>query len=570
MRSQTPAQLDAAEPGETRFAGAYPVLWAAFLTVLVSGPWLKAGYLFGTDWPGPRRFDWPTDLSSAAPLQALLAVASGLASGEATGKLLIVVIFFVSALTSYVGVPSANFFARAAASTLYAVNPFVYGRLHYGQIFLLGGYAVLPWFCLLLRRLLEKFEWSVALLAAFALSIIGIFTPHIFLIAGLIAGVLVIAYAVAARPRTLFLRRAIPAVLVMGAATFVASAFWIVPLLFGRGAQGVVIGAAGRAQITAFAARPDTQLGLIPNLLGLYGFWAEDIGRFISMKAFVPGWPIALLALLLIGAVGVIDVLRRRSPALVPWVAGLLVAAAVGVVLEAGVSLPQTAGLVTWLDAHFALYRGMRDAGKWAVLLALVYSQLVGLGVAAILDWARQAFRTRISADWVGGGAAALLLALPLYYGNGLLFGAHGGIEPSSYPAGWYQADRLLAADDRGERALFLPWHEYMSYSFIRNQNKVVASPAPAFFSIEILASQDPEVPAIAPPTNADQVAVRTLVNQGARGRWAEMLAAMHVKYVLLAKEFDWQSYAYLDSQANLSKVADFGSILVFRNQLVI
>jgi hypothetical protein len=32
----------------------------------------------------------------------------------------------------------------------------------------------------------------------------------------------------------------------------------------------------------------------------------------------------------------------------------------------------------------------MRDAGKWAALLALVYSQLVGLGAVAILDWLRQ------------------------------------------------------------------------------------------------------------------------------------------------------------------------------------
>ena len=42
---------------------------------------------------------------------------------------------------------------------------------------------------------------------------------------------------------------------------------------------------------------------------------------------------------------------------------------AIGFVLEMGVSQPQTAGLVTWLDSHFVLYRGMRDAGKWAALL---------------------------------------------------------------------------------------------------------------------------------------------------------------------------------------------------------
>src|SRR5207249_2644684 len=49
------------------------VIWAGLLTALVAGPWLGVGYLFGTDWPGPRRFDFPANISSAAPLQALLA-----------------------------------------------------------------------------------------------------------------------------------------------------------------------------------------------------------------------------------------------------------------------------------------------------------------------------------------------------------------------------------------------------------------------------------------------------------------------------------------------------------------
>ena len=38
---------------QRRVARAIPEVWAGLLTILISGPWLGGGYIFGTDWPGP-------------------------------------------------------------------------------------------------------------------------------------------------------------------------------------------------------------------------------------------------------------------------------------------------------------------------------------------------------------------------------------------------------------------------------------------------------------------------------------------------------------------------------------
>src|SRR5438445_7749740 len=76
-------------------ASAFPMVWAAFLTLLIAGPWLLPGYLFGTDWPGPRQILFPTEVSSSAPLQAALAMVSLAIGGEATGKLLVVALLFI-------------------------------------------------------------------------------------------------------------------------------------------------------------------------------------------------------------------------------------------------------------------------------------------------------------------------------------------------------------------------------------------------------------------------------------------------------------------------------------------
>jgi hypothetical protein len=545
------------------------IAWASFLTMLIAGPWLAAGYLFGTDWPGPRRIDFPTDTSSAAPLGAALAVVSLLVSGEVAGKFLVLGSIFIASVTSFRAVPSSNFVPKAAGSLIYVANPFVYGRLHYGQLFLLAGYAALPWVAYRLRLLLLDPRVITASVAGLGLVLLGMLSLHLIIVASVLTAAMVVTHLIAAKDKRLYARQIGRQMLLTTAIAVAGSAYWLIPLLAGRGREGGVVAGTGTADLTAYAAIPDASLGLLPNLLGLYGFWAENSGRFTSMKAFVLGWPIVLTAILAIAAIGATASLRRRSWDLAPWVAGLVVTGAVGLVLESGVSHPATSWLVTWLDYHLVPYRGMRDAGKWAALLALIYSQLVGLGAAVIMRRVSQRQAGPGRAEWVNGAAAGLLLALPLYYGNGLLFGMHGEIRPSTYPAGWYAADRVLASDPHPGHALFLPWHEYMSYSFVRNQNRVVASPAPNFFSVPIVVSTDPEVPGVVPLPSPYQGAISTLVRSGGSDQWAPVLTDYQIKYVLLVRELDWSYFAFLDAQPGLSKVGDFGSIVLYRNVLV-
>jgi hypothetical protein len=546
------------------------LLWAGFLTLLIAGPWLLPGYVFGTDWPGPRRIPLPPDLASYAPLQAVLSAASSAIGGEATGKLFICSVLFTAGALAYRAIPAGGFVPRALAATVYVVNPFVYGRLHYGQLFVLAGYAFLPWVAISVRRLLVEPRVATSIVTAASFALLGVLSLHLFFAAGVLAAALVMTHVVATEHKLLYLKRLAPALLLTTIVSLGASSYWIIPLLKGSGSEGSRLAGIGSGDLKFFAAIPDKHLGLVPNLLGLYGFWAEATNRFTSMKAFVPVWPLILGLLLILCGIGAFAAFRKRDLELRPWVAGLLIAAVVALVLEAGMSQPMTAGLVEWVDAHFSPYRGMRDAGKWAAVLALVYSQLAALGALAILDWLRKWDTPQARVEWIASIAAGLLLALPLYYGNGLLYGAHGEIKPSQYPPGWYAADRMLASDKHPGRTLFLPWHEYMTYEFIRNQNKVVAPPAPSFFSVPVVVSSNPEVPGIARPTDPDQVAITNLVRAGATGNWADVLAARGIKYILLAHELDWSGYSYLDSQPGITKVGEYGSISLYLNSRVL
>jgi hypothetical protein len=130
-------------------------------------------------------------------------------------------------------------------------------------------------------------------------------------------------------------------------------------------------------------------------------------------------------------------------------------------------------------------------------------------------------------------------------------------------------ADSVLKSDANPDRTLFLPWHEYLGLTFVENQNATVLCPGPTFFSRPVLASTDPELFGKQSPTDPDQVAVSNLVEAGAQGQWAPVLASLNIKYVLLAREVDWKSYAYLTDQQGLVQVADYGSIVILRNTLL-
>jgi hypothetical protein len=549
--------------------GILPIVLGLFLALIIAGPWLIGGYIFATDWPGHRHFAFPSEVSSSYLLRVLVAAGFGLLGGEPAGKLFVLGILFVAGFTAYKAAPVECFVARAAGAGIYVLNPFVYGRLQYGQLFLLAAYAILPWVAIRLRRLLLQPGVATALPFALSVVLLGILSNHLLLLATVLVGALLLTHTVAEKDRFAYLRRLAPHLLLAVVITLAASAYWLLPLMTGSGAESATLAGIGPGDLVAYAAVPDSQLGLLPNLLGLYGFWAEGVGRFTSMKAFVPVWPAGLAVLLLVAAVGSFAGFREWRDRLAPWVAGLLIAAVVAVILEAGVSLPATAGFVRWLDANLPLYRGMRDAGKWGALLALVYSQLFPLGLAFMVGRITERMHGTAKAEAVVAVVAGLLMAFPLYYGAGVLDGLRGEIIPSQYPQGWYAVDRVLAADSHPGRMLFLPWHEYMALSFVRNYDSVVAPPAPSFFSTPVLVSADVEVAGVAPPTDPEQTAISDLVAAGNQGQWAQVLTAHNVKYVLLAREVDWRSYTYLDSQAGLVRVGDFGSVVLYRNSLL-
>ena len=553
----------------TRF---WPAALAAAICIAIVGPWLWPGYVFATDFSGPRHFSFPTAPTSFAPLQVALALLGSIFEGSTVGKMLIIAILFSAAFFAYQAAPTIGFVPRAAASLVYTFNPFVYDRISYGQLTVLAGYSLLPLVALSVRRLLLRPNAAWAGATAASLAAVASVDIHFVVISALLFASLGAAHAFARIPRQAYifdLSRNVALTVVLFA---VLQAYWIIPTLRGESVEAHTLSRITDADLAAFGSASDSHLGLLLNIVGLYGFWAERTDRYVSLKDFVPQWPLILAFMLLVCSIGIVVGVRapgatgpNRVRALV---IGLALAAAASTVLAIGISEPHTARLVRWIDSVAPAYRGMRDASKWIAVIALFYSQTTALGVAALLEECNKRVLPGVARDSLIAVVTAVALAAPLYYGSGLLYGAHGQIRPSSYPPGWYSADHLIASDPSHPRTLFLPWHGYIALSFVHNTDQVVANPAPLFFSTNVLASSDLEIPGIAPPAEPDQRTISKLVASGAEGEWATILAAQDVKYVLIAREADWMKYSYFANLPGLELVSDYNSILLYRDAM--
>src|SRR5439155_10594939 len=117
---------------------------------------------------------------------------------------------------------------------------------------------------------------------AISIAIVGLVSIHLTLAVSMLVCLLVIGHAARSFTNQDYLRKLTLTVCATALISLGMSAYWIAPLAAGRGPEGTKLADIGVGDITAFAAVPDPQLGFVPNLLGMYGFWAESTDRFTS------------------------------------------------------------------------------------------------------------------------------------------------------------------------------------------------------------------------------------------------------------------------------------------------
>ncbi len=522
------------------------------LGAVVAGPLLGAGLLLAVDSaPVPRpRLDpsyWGLGQGThegtlaRLPLDAVLAAIGSITSVAIAQKLVLVLAIALAGLGMHRLTDARHPAARVFAGVLYAVNPFVYERIWTGQLFLILGYALLPWAFQAFRGLLRGERPSPWGFAALAL-VTAIASTHMAILLGLVCLSALFASIVGFRTSGFGLQRGHYLAIGGAALAAVASTWWLLP----TPGLADLWNHIGRAQLALYASAGDPHVGLLPTLAALSGYW-NDATPAIS---HVPAWPALALVIVVLTLGGLW--LSRRDP--IAW--AVAAAGAAGFLLALGYAWSPTQSSFAWLLAEFPWLRSFRESGKGLALVAFAYAYL---GSLAVDDLVRHAGRTRRARVAV----AALLLAVPLTLGSRELWGAWGRLRPSQYPLAWASANRYLTGVAQRSRTLVLPFHGYFGLSFAHG--RVVANPAAAYFQVPVVISRSVG----GPEDQSDPEQARIdglLASRRSRGDFAACLAALGIARVLVLHQADWQSYGSLATSPGMSLERTWPGVTLYRS----
>jgi hypothetical protein len=345
-----------------------------------------------------------------------------------------------------------------------------------------------------------------------------------------------------------------------GGVVGVVSSYWLVPYLLHPAAT--ILTYFDPRHWEAYRTVGGEGLGLMGNVLALYGFWGEAqpwAQQFVWAKDIPFVLMLSAACLLGLGILGARYAFRStedRREAM--FMAAFMVWA---FVCSCGLGEGPFRPFNLWLFEHISWWRGFRDTQKWSAVLALGYAFFGGMGIAHLV---RMPWNV-----WVRRGTMALSFLAVFAYTWPMLGGFWGQLKPVTYPASWAAANEIFKQDDHC-KALFLPWHQYLSYGF--TNGVLVANPARDYFDCTMLTSRQVELGVIDVQTLPDPAhdALDALVI--GKDNWApeeavKILKEVGIRYIILSKDMldaDPFTYGFL-AASSLHPMVTYPDLVLYR-----
>jgi hypothetical protein len=430
-------------------------------------------------------------------------------------RIFLFVCLYLAGISAYYLAPKG--IAGYYAGILYAVNPFTYVRIVAGQWSLLLPYSLLPLSLLLLNRAIEKKSYKTGALFSLVSCVIA-GNSHILFLGSILWTLFVIISAFRGFKLNI---NPIKVGVFCALVSFFLNFYWIMPAVSSPG----VVETVTLADLAEFA--PKSKYPIYLALAGMYGFW-----RPYATAELFAGWPVLLFIMLFISVYGAVS--RWRDEKIGNTVKAVAIAGIIGFLLSLSIWFAPSA----WILSQ-GIMRGMRDSHKFVVLLALAYSYLGAIGIKEI-----------------GRRWSVVFLLVPLIYSYPMFTGFQGQLVPTDFPKDWYDVRSYLDSKGYDYRVLFLPWHGYMDFSWIKNADKRICAPAAGFFNQRVIQASNVEIVGkYRERATPEQIFLDYIVFNGDKiGNMDEMLSLLNIRYVILAKEADYKSYSFLFKKLKLVK----------------
>ena len=427
------------------------------------------------------------------------------------------------------------------SSLFFLFNPFVYDRIMYGQV---GIVIALGFLCWALGYLLEYFKkkqqkqiYLTGILAGFMIQ----FSPHFifFFILAYFIFIVILLLNKERAGKVLKNSLIIFALIIVLNTNYLAGLFMESSNTLNFINQGIQ-----KQDLVIFQTSGKTGIGALGNVVMMSGFWGKDRFRYVDLTQQKENWGRSFLFLLPLIIWGVVSSFKREAYRFLTL--GLLILFVIAAILAVGIRLPISSDITYWLFDNVPFYKGLRESQKWVSLVVIVYGIFLALGLERLFSKKIIEKNNVLYLIILGG---IIMMQAPL-----LLFGFGGQIKPINYPKDWTEINDYIAGNQElttknqhlacKDTILFLPWHMYMSFNWIGH---VVANPASAFFSCPVIQGTnlewggiyDNSTEAIGQKVEAwlhDKKDINSLRSKN-----------FNIKYIILAKEVDWQDYAWLD-----------------------
>lgn len=523
------------------------------LALAVMTPLLLPGFVLTLDLSFTPHLAWPTSLSNTYLFDAFLHVLNLAIPAQVIEKAILLAILVLSGVGAHKLVAHFAsgldkkylFWGAYFAGIFYMINPFVYSRFMAGQHLVLLGYALTPFFVSALINLLKNPNWkNAAYVAVWASLVVGA-SLHF-------AGILLVLAIFVAVPfafkRQKNIKKVAAYCLVAAGIAVVINAYWLLPTALGQTDISQATARFDTADYQAFATNGQGALGPLGNVVRLQGFWADARDMYLLPQQQVPAWGVIMLAVWALVIVGAAKLWRENRAVAV----GIGLAALTAIVLA-------ITPFVAWAAQYVPFIAGYREPQKFVAVLAIIYSVLGAIGSAVLLKrLAKNQSRNVLTAALCG------LLILPIICTPTMLWGFSGQLSARDYPADWYETDQKLSQDTSATKVLFLPWHQYINFAFA---DRIIANPAPKFFAKPTVAGDNPEYMNIQPTVpNAfnRRVEQEILMSADHTTTLGERLSELGFSHVILAKDYDYQNYGYLDNQTDLRLISDTASLKLY------
>ncbi|HEC63863.1 MAG TPA: hypothetical protein ENI23_01060 [bacterium] len=459
---------------------------------------------------------------------------------------------------------------RVLASTLYLWNPFVYSRLMAGHWLFLFGYALAPIFVFHLikfyRSDLKKNQkefvrhfifLNLTWLIGTLLSV-----HHLYLF-----GIIFLTYSAAQ-----FFgdwRKTLRKFLLVTSVIVLLNSLWIIPTV----ARGSKLDSFTERDLLLFASSPDSQLGMLGNLLTFYGFWAEKT-LFLLPKRIIAYWPLPLLIMAIpifiywlsylpLKLFKKLKIGLRKPKVSLKITIPFLIIGLLGIILSLG-SLGIGKPIYDLLYIKSSLLRPFREPQKFLSLYILSFSLFFYLGLRVWVERMvkNQNFLTtkqlkRLSKNLTRKSfnlifkkillLAYLILIISTTYT--FVWGGYRQLTTTNYPSSWEELQN--ESKDSGKRILVLPYQSYANFSF---SDRRIATPAKLYFSSETLVKKSIDELSRG---KCDVTCLFCLNKNDDTDTWYEALEKHDVKYILVNKNDDWKDYSFLQKDSRFEKIIE-------------